>query len=128
MKGKYYLSKFKGSGATLINPSRSKRFIDFKDDNPGPGTYNPNVSISTDGSYFVSQFKSSLCRTFGNSMRKNHSISTNIGIIIFSFNLFLLLQVMSPGPGPGSYRLPSDFGYYESATSHKALANSTVAH
>jgi len=83
IKGKYYLSKFKGSGATLISPSRSKRFIEFKDDNPGPGTYNPNVSITTDGSYFVSKFKSSLCRTFGNSIRKNHSIST-IGTIFLN--------------------------------------------
>jgi len=37
-------------------------------------------------------------RTFGSSSRKNLS-STNTT------------------PGPGSYRLPSDFGYYESAKS-----------
>jgi len=107
LKGKYYLSKFKGSGATSINPPRSKRFIELKDDNPGPGTYVANASISTDGSYFVSKFKSSLCRTFGHSIRKNHSISTIV-----------------TSPGPGSYRLPSDFGYYESVKT----ANSTMNH
>jgi len=98
VKGKYYVSKFKSSGATLISPARSKRFGEIKSAVPGPGTYQPAATISGDGSYFVSKFKASFCRTFGHSMRKNAS-EVNV----------------STTPGPGSYKLPSDFGHYESA-------------
>jgi len=101
-KGKYPVSKYKGSGATLIAPSRSQRFTELKPGFPGPGTYEPGTTISKDGSYFVSKFQASLCRTFSHSMRKNASM-TNV----------------STTPGPGSYRLPSDFGYYESAKINK---------
>ena len=42
---------------------------------PGPGTYDLNGTISPNGSYFVSKFRSSLCRTFGKNIKKNHSVS-----------------------------------------------------
>lgn len=48
------------------------------------------------GSYFVSKFMSSMCRTHYHSERKTLSPNTN-----------------TKTPGPGNYRLPSDFGYYE---------------
>jgi len=108
-KGKYYVSKFKSSGATLIAPSRSKRFTELKPGYPGPGTYEPASAISKDGSYFVSKFQASLCRTFSHSMRKNASM-TNVATT----------------PGPGSYKLPSDFGHYESAKANKASSQNTT--
>jgi hypothetical protein len=47
------------------------------------------------GSYFVSKFMSTMCRTHYHSDRKTFNL-TNVGT-----------------PGPGNYRLPSDFGFYE---------------
>jgi len=109
-KGKYFVSKFKGSGATLIAPARSKRFTELKSANPGPGTYDPASAITKDGSYFVSKFHSSFCRTFSHSMRKNASLNT-----------------MAATPGPGSYKLPSDFGHYESAKANIEVSPTKVA-
>lgn len=63
---------------------------------PGPGTYDPNVGLNKTGSYFLSKFMSSMCRTHYHSDR-NTILTKNIST-----------------PGPGNYRLPSDFGYYES--------------
>jgi hypothetical protein len=105
-KGKYYLSKFKGSGATLISPAHSRRFTELKPGYPGPGTYAPTAATTEDGSYFVSKFKSSLCRTFGHSMRRNASMSS-----------------FDETPGPGFYRIPSEFGYYESNKTKKTDKN-----
>jgi len=97
-KGKYFVSKFKSSGATLVSPARSKRFDELKAGNPGPGTYEAPKAIEEDGSYFVSKFRSSFCRSFSHAMRKNASMTS-----------------FENTPGPGSYKLPSDFGHYESA-------------
>jgi hypothetical protein len=52
--------------------------------------------MNKDGSYFVSKFRSSMCRTHYHSKRST------------------LERARLDTPGPGSYRLPSDFGYYES--------------
>ena len=49
------------------------------------------------GEYFFSRFKNSQCRTFGQSQRNTWGIKARGG-----------------NPGPGYYRIPSDFGYYES--------------
>ena len=60
----------------------------------GPGQYDTKPSINTDGSYFISRFKSSLARRFGKEQReieRNSALRT---------------------PGPGSYRSPSEFGQY----------------
>ena len=39
-KGKYHVSHYPNSGATLFNPPRSKRFPEFSGTKvPGPGTY-----------------------------------------------------------------------------------------
>eukprot|EP00357_Protocruzia_adherens_P022362 CAMPEP_0114987712 /NCGR_PEP_ID=MMETSP0216-20121206/9170_1 /TAXON_ID=223996 /ORGANISM="Protocruzia adherens, Strain Boccale" /LENGTH=390 /DNA_ID=CAMNT_0002350361 /DNA_START=37 /DNA_END=1209 /DNA_ORIENTATION=+ len=95
-KGKYFVSKFKNSSASVFSPPSSKRFQRNPGANiPGPGTYG-NVEFNATGSYFVSKFKSSFARTFSNSARNSWS----------SPNLLT--------PGPGSYRLPSEFGYYAS--------------
>jgi len=98
-KGRYNVSKFKNSGATIIAPSRSIRFASAKEaKEPGPGAYDLKTGINTSGAYFVSKFKSNIARSFGHSMRKTAS-GGHLDI-----------------PGPGSYRLPSEFGHYETAT------------
>jgi len=101
-RGNYHLSKFTNSGATLISPARSKRFTDVKNANPGPGSYDNPATITDNGSYYVSKFRSSFCRTFSHSMRKNLALPNTIN-----------------NPGPGSYKLPSEFGHYESSKSVK---------
>lgn len=61
--------------------------------------------MTENGKYSLSNFKSSKCRTFSHDIRKTYS-QGNFGLYIF---LIILVT-----PGPGSYRIPSDFGYYES--------------
>lgn len=69
---------------------------------PGPGKYSPKVDFDARGNYFISKFKSSLCRTFPHSPRSEIKTSRTSNLS------------SADTPGPGSYRLPSDFGYYES--------------
>jgi hypothetical protein len=99
--GKYSVSKFKNYGTTIIAPrsssSQSCLTMGIDKNAPGPGHYDlKKTEMGSNGSYFVSKFKSSLCRSFGNSMRK--SLSTG---------------GFDKTPGPGTYRLPSEFGHYE---------------
>jgi len=63
---------------------------------PGPGNYSTGFGISKEGKYFNSKFHSSKCRSFSKSARA-------------TLELFGVKN-----PGPGQYRLPSEFGYYES--------------
>jgi len=109
-KGKYSISKYKGSGATLFSPARSKRFYDLKDGYPGPGAYESTNALKGDGSYFVSKFQSSFCRTFSHGMRKNATTGS----------------INTETPGPGSYKLPSEFGHYETAQHSKKSNESQV--
>lgn len=98
--GSYFVSKFKDSGASTFSPKSSIR---FKPHNkmtlafPGPGTYKPKFEMAPNGDYFVSTYKSSMCRTFSTSARESSPAKKALDV-----------------PGPGSYRLPSEFGYYES--------------
>lgn len=95
-KGKYFVSKFKDSGAPIIPPARSARFPANKQSNdPSPVTYRLEDTINPKGSYYLSKFKSSGVRTFGNAARSSSQ------------------SQFHAVPGPGSYRMPSDFGYYE---------------
>lgn len=80
-----------------------------KNGTPGPGTYAIPPSLTRNGSYFVSQYKSSRCRGFG----KDNRITVN-------FN-----KSAQGNPGPGSYRLPSEFGYYESRYAASQSARNT---
>ena len=52
--------------------------------------------LNSKGSYFNSKYPNSKCRSFGKELRDNKSKAGKT-------------------PGPGQYRLPSDFGIYESA-------------
>lgn len=62
---------------------------------PGPGQYPAYPGISKSGVYFLSKFKSSMCRTFG-ARYLDHAFG----------------GAPSQTPGPGSYRVPSEFGEY----------------
>jgi len=70
--GKYPISKYKNYGTVTIAPrsmSTSNSMVMNKDI-PGPGAYDmKKTEMGSNGSYFISKFKSSLCRSFGNSMR-----------------------------------------------------------
>mmetsp|Transcript_6729 Transcript_6729/g.11989 ORF Transcript_6729/g.11989 Transcript_6729/m.11989 type:complete len:291 (+) Transcript_6729:201-1073(+) len=94
------LSTFKNVGTlSWTSGSSGERFPLNRETlkNPGPGKYSPNLEIQANGTYFLSKFKSSMCRTFPHSPRSSHKTARSIDT-----------------PGPGSYRLPSDFGYYDS--------------
>jgi hypothetical protein len=54
--------------------------------------------MNKNGSYFVSKFLGSMCRSHYHFDRNTSSTFKTTAT-----------------PGPGNYRLPSDFGYYESA-------------
>ena len=100
--GNYFNSKFKSSQCGVFSPARSTRFSDYKNNRsgiPGPGTYSPGSAITKDGNYFLSKFKSSNCRTFYHYNRDTMSS----------------VKKQRNMPGPGMYRLPSEFGYYESS-------------
>lgn len=57
------------------------------------------------GEYFVSKLKNSGCRTHYHFDRSTK-----------------LTPFATATPGPGSYRLPSDFGHYESKNKPKIMA------
>ena len=100
LKGTYFISKFKDSGASTFSPKSSIRFKPFNKTTlafPGPGTYKPKYEMTPEGDYFVSTYKSSNCRTFSTSARDSSPAKHALDV-----------------PGPGSYRLPSEFGYYAS--------------
>ncbi|CDW81826.1 UNKNOWN [Stylonychia lemnae] len=99
-KGYYYVSKFKNSMATSIDPPTKKSV-------PGPGQYEFNQGMNQQGSYFVSKFMSSMCRTHYHADRST------------------LLGQKLQTPGPGNYRLPSDFGYYESKKKYDSQRSAT---
>lgn len=52
------------------------------------------------GVFFNSKYKNSMCRSFGKSTRS-------------------ITSKRDSNPGPGDYRLPSDFGFYQSSTASK---------
>jgi len=109
--GRYFVSKFKNSGANTFSPSRSSRFgANLETRAPGPGAYDLQPTLSLNGKYSVSKFKSSMVRSFGHSLRINTSATPGL----------------HPVPGPGSYRLPSDFGFYENVP-HKSISSSQMA-
>ena len=72
--------------ATTINPARSKRFFDPSATgklSPGPGLYSPKNDTTKDGSYFVSKFKSSMCRTHYHFDRNTLTINTKLCIHLY---------------------------------------------
>ncbi|KAL4438449.1 hypothetical protein ABPG74_009488 [Tetrahymena malaccensis] len=96
--GKYPHSKYKNTGLAFISPQTVVKDFNssaHKSSLPGPGQYNPPSTITQTGKQVVYRFKSSGACTFPHSGRDELGKATGI-------------------PGPGYYRLPSEFGYYES--------------
>jgi hypothetical protein len=71
LKGNYFLSKFKNSGAATFSPKSSRRFPNFgRAEIPGPGAYTTVESINKSGQYPVSKFRNSGVRSFSHSSRE----------------------------------------------------------
>lgn len=60
---------------------------------PGPGHYSIHSSISGNGAYCLSKYRSVFCRAFGGQAKRALSKPLNV-------------------PGPGAYQVPSEFGVY----------------
>ena len=104
-RGKYSVSKHRGSGATLFNPKRSTRFFQFstfwdmlENTIPGPGAYEQINNLSDRGHYTNSNMVGYGKRMFDKEHRVMEAEKKARKNAI---------------PGPGSYRLPSDFGQYD---------------
>ena len=63
--------------------------------------------MAKDGKYYVSTLKNSFCRSFTHQNR--HGIMDSLKEKCFI--RWYLVKV----PGVGNYRMPSEFGYYESS-------------
>ena len=96
--GSNYISKYKSSGATVINPKKSARFPEYNTRelkaNPGPGEYSPKQEMSKTGEYFISKLKNSGARSHYHYERDTLTLPQSARI----------------NPGPGTYQAPSDFG------------------
>jgi len=94
----------------MFNPPHSKRFHELRKSSnansiakeaklyPGPGHYPPSQAITKSGNYFLSKFRSSMCRRFGSEHRE--TLPDSRATFVFT-------------PGPGAYRAPSEFGHYQ---------------
>lgn len=65
---------------------------------PGPGAYNPSVGVDKTGQYFINKYKNSGAPVF-NKQKRIVALDTS--------------ETRKITPGPGSYRLQSEFGYYD---------------
>ena len=113
--GRYFNSKFRASKAGLINPARSARFQKRRmNAAPGPGQYKKKaLLLSSRGEYFFSKYKGSQCRTFSRGARNPLDIKNNGTLPPGHGHGHGSVNLLG-APGPGYYRIPSDFGYYES--------------
>lgn len=92
--GKFVLSTVRNLEVHTFSPRTSPRFQGLeKRQNPAPGSYNVDKGFMNYSKY-LSTCKSSGSIAFGLTSR-----DFNYGIV--------------NTPGPGSYRMPSEFGYYE---------------
>lgn len=62
--------------------------------------------MTKNGEYYVSKFNNSMCRSFAHD--KRHGVMESIKE---QSNFFILVKT----PGVGNYKLPSEFGQYESS-------------
>eukprot|EP00826_Nyctotherus_ovalis_P045566 TRINITY_DN5057_c0_g4_i1.p1 TRINITY_DN5057_c0_g4~~TRINITY_DN5057_c0_g4_i1.p1 ORF type:complete len:164 (+),score=29.14 TRINITY_DN5057_c0_g4_i1:596-1087(+) len=105
--GKQFVSRFGSSGAAVFSPPRSQRFltpskvcrqlVDKK--TPGPGYYSTHSSISGNGAYCLSKYRSVFCRAFGGQSKTALSKPLEV-------------------PGPGAYQAPSEFGVYRAQSKY----------
>lgn len=91
------LSQYKSVHNVKICPSSSAKL----QTQPQPELfYDTKFQMNKTGVFFNSKYKNSRCRSFGKAQRGWGSAKEN-------------------QPGPGNYRVPSDFGFYESSTFSK---------
>lgn len=91
-----------GNGPNNQSLKSEKRFDDTLERRaaaiPGPGQYDPKTEVNSQGAYFLDRLKNSCAPIFTKQQR---------------------LVTLDPSetrkitPGPGTYRAPSEFGYYE---------------
>ena len=94
-KGKYFLAKYKTVWARDFS-KYTGRCQTSQEKVLGPGSYTvQGIDLSPKGKYVSSRLHNCLVGSFEGSERKFFNDKTNT-------------------PGPGNYRLPSEFGYYES--------------
>lgn len=98
LTGFYFPSRYPSSKSPKIAPA-PRRSPSPHATTPGPGSYDPRTHLSSTGEYYISAFRSSQSRSFGRA-RRLHSVRAGT-------------------PGPGAYRLPSDFGYYDTENARK---------
>jgi len=70
---------------------------------PGPAEYTPGITIANTNGQFISKIPTPAGRTFYHFDRDTLKLPTSARMT----------------PGPGNYRLPSDFGHYESKHAKK---------
>lgn len=147
-----FIPKFSNEGRKISLTGRGKD-EKTKDYVPGPGAYNQNVS-SSPGRYVVSNIKNLEVYSFSpkasSKFPKDHqseapapgaydvdkgflnygkvlSTCKSSGSIKFGFTGREFDYGIKNTPGPGTYRLPSEFGYYETpAKSNTASTSSLV--
>jgi Sperm-tail PG-rich repeat len=105
--GRYVISTAKNLEVHTFSPKSSQRFPkESKKEAPEPGTYNVDKGF-LNNTKILSTVKSSGSIKFGITERQ------------FVYDL-------KKTPGPGSYRLPSEFGYYETPRNNTASLTSLV--
>lgn len=98
------LRSFQPAGDIVLSQFRSTSTVKFAPvssavprESPQPELfYDTKFQMNKTGVFFNSKYKNSLCRSFGKGYRSSTTAADD-------------------GPGPGDYRLPSDFGFYESS-------------
>ena len=106
-KGYNFNSRHGSAPSITFNKSKKGRFGSTENPSkkgPGPGQYSPRMDMSKTGTYFYSKWAGSGTRTFYHSNRQTIKLPTCANLT----------------PGPGSYRIPSEFGQYESRQAHTA--------
>jgi len=106
-----FTPKFSNEGRKISLTGRGKE-SGPKESVPGPGAYDSKVSNSP-GRYVVSNIKN-LDKGFID-FNKILSTCKSSGSIKFGFTGREFDYGIKNTPGPGSYRIPSEFGYYENS-------------
>lgn len=89
-------SKYKNvKGTKFGKAERKENTLPIEDGKILPAVFDNTYQINNKGSYFNSKYPNSKCRSFGKSIRDNKIKDEK-------------------NPGPGQYRMPSEFGIYES--------------
>ena len=80
---------------------------------PGPAEYVAKISISNTSGQFLSKVPTPAGRTFYHFDRDTLKIPSSARSKFREIKFIVT-------PGPGNYRLPSDFGHYESKSAKKS--------